>query len=259
MKTFLDITCGTLYLVATPLGNLDDITLRALTTLKEVDLIAAEDTRRAKKLLTHYQITAPVTSYFEHTSYKKTQALISQLKDGKNIALISEAGTPSISDPGYKLTRLAIENSIQVTPIPGPSAVIAALSASGLPTHSFIFEGFLPRKTSKRRKLFLSFQDQERTLVFYESPRRLLFTLKELLEVLGNRHIVVARELTKVFEEIVRGNIADLITHFENKPVKGEITILVSGSTFPGNPPPLTGPVKCDKKGGRTKKSYGKN
>jgi 16S rRNA (cytidine1402-2'-O)-methyltransferase len=259
MEKDLDANCGTLYLVATPLGNLEDITLRALNTLREVDLIAAEDTRRAKKLFAHYQITTPVTSYFEHTSFRKTQSLIAQLKEGKNLALISEAGTPSISDPGYKLTRLAIENSIQVTPIPGPSAVIAALSASGLPTHSFIFEGFLPRKTSKRRNLFLSLQDQERTLVFYESPRRLLTTLQDLLEVLGNRHIVVARELTKMFEEIVRGNITDVITVFEGKPVKGEITILVSGSTFPGNPAPLTGPVKCDTRSKRTKKSYGKN
>jgi 16S rRNA (cytidine1402-2'-O)-methyltransferase len=259
MQKNLDTTCGTLYLVATPLGNLEDITLRALTTLREVDLIAAEDTRRAKKLLVHYQITTPVTSYFEYTSFRKTQSLISQLKEGKNLALISEAGTPSISDPGYKLTRLAIENSIQIIPIPGPSAVIAALSASGLPTHSFIFEGFLPRKTSKRRNLFLSLQDQERILVFYESPRRLLTTLQELLEVLGNRHIVVARELTKMFEEIVRGNIKDVITVFEGKPVKGEITILVSGSTFPGNPAPLTGQVKCDTRAKRTKKSYEKN
>ena len=259
MEKNLDATCGTLYLVATPLGNLEDITLRALNTLREVDLIAAEDTRRAKKLLMHYEITTPVTSYFEHTSFRKTQSLLSQLKEGKNLALISEAGTPSISDPGYKLTRLAIEKSIQVTPIPGPSAVITALSASGLPTHSFIFEGFLPRKTSKRRNLFLSLQDQERTLVFYESPRRLLTTLQELLEVLGNRHIVVARELTKMFEEIVRGNIADVITLFEGKTVKGEITILVSGNTFPGNPAPLTDPVKCDTRAGRTKKTHGKN
>ena len=259
MDKNLDTTRGTLYLVATPLGNLQDITLRALHTLREANLIAAEDTRRAKKLLTHYQITTPVTSYFEHTSLRKTQSLISQLKEGKSIALISEAGTPSISDPGYKLTKLAIESSIQVTPIPGPSAVITALSASGLPTHSFIFEGFIPRKTSKRRNLFHSLQDQERTLVFYESPRRLLTTLQELLEVLGNRHIVVTRELTKMFEEIVRGNIADVITFFEGKTVKGEITILVSGSTYPGNPAPLTVPAKCDTRAGRTKKSYGKN
>lgn len=259
MQKNLDTTWGTLYLVATPLGNLEDITLRALHTLREANLIAAEDTRRAKKLLTHYQITTPVTSYFEHTSLRKTQSLISQLKEGKSIALISEAGTPSISDPGYKLTKLAIENSIQVTPIPGPSAVITALSASGLPTHSFIFEGFIPRKTSKRRNLFHSLQDQKRTLVFYESPRRLLTTLQELLEVLGNRHIVVARELTKMFEEIVRGNITDIITLFEGKTVKGEITILVSGSTYPGNPAPLTVPAKCDTRAGDTKKSYGKN
>ena len=259
MKKNSDTTCGILYLVATPLGNLEDITLRAINTLKEVDLIAAEDTRRAKKLLTHYQISTPVTSYFEHTSFKKTQSLLAHLKEGKDLALISEAGTPSISDPGYRLTRLAIENTITVIPIPGPSAVITALSASGLPTHSFIFEGFLPRKTGKRRNLFLSLQNQERTLVFYESPRRLLTTLQDLLQVLGDRQIVVARELTKMFEEIVRGKISEVIGVFEGKTIKGEITILVSGSSFPGNPSPLTDPVKCVNKARRNKKSYGKD
>jgi 16S rRNA (cytidine1402-2'-O)-methyltransferase len=219
---------GILYLVATPLGNLEDITLRALKTLTEVDLIAAEDTRKSKKLLNHYQIKTPLTSYFEHTSFKKTQSLLSQLKRGKDIALISEAGTPSISDPGYKLTKRAIENSINVIPIPGASALIAALSASGLPTHSFIFEGFIPRKHGKRKNLFLSLHDQPRTLIFYESPRRLLSTLKDLFEVLGDRHIVIARELTKVFEEMIRGRTSEVIAHLEDKTIKGEITILVS-------------------------------
>ena len=259
MKNYSETTSGILYLVATPLGNLEDITLRAINTLKKVDLIAAEDTRRAKKLLTHYQITTPVTSYFEHTSFRKTQSLLAQLREGKDLALISEAGTPAISDPGYRLTKLAIENTIQITPIPGPSAVITALSGSGLPTHSFIFEGFLPRKTGKRRSLFLSLQDQERTLVFYESPRRLLSTLQDLLRVLGDRQIVVARELTKMFEEIVRGKTSDIIGSFEDKTIKGEITILVSGSSFPVNPSPLTDPEKCVKKAKRNKKSYGKD
>ena len=259
MKKKPDTTCGTLYLVATPLGNLEDITMRALKTLREVDLIAAEDTRRAKILLNHYQITTPVTSYFEHTSLKKTQSLLAQLKEGKDLALISEAGTPSISDPGYRLTRLAIENTVQVTPIPGPSAVITALSASGLPTHSFIFEGFVPRKTAKRRKLFLSLEAQQRTLVFYESPRRLITTLQDLLQVLGDRQIVVARELTKMFEEIVRGNTSEVIDLFEGKTIKGEITILVEGSPRSKNSSPLTGPVKYDKSAGRIRKSHGKN
>jgi 16S rRNA (cytidine1402-2'-O)-methyltransferase len=227
------IAPGSLYLVATPLGNLEDITLRALKMLTEVDLIAAEDTRKAKKLLNHYQIKTPLTSYFEYTSFKKTQSLLSQLKRGKDIALISEAGTPSISDPGYKLTKGAIDNAINVIPIPGASALIAALSASGLPTHNFIFEGFIPRKHGKRRNLFLSLQDQPRTLIFYESPRRLRATLKDLFEVLGDRHIVIARELTKVFEEIIRGRTSEVIAQLGDKTIKGEITLLVAKASSP--------------------------
>ncbi len=221
---------GNLYIVSTPIGNLEDITLRALKTLKEIDLIAAEDTRRTKKLLNHYQIKTPLTSYFEHSSFRKAQSLISQLKEGKDIALVSEAGTPSISDPGYKLTKLAIENNIKVIPIPGATALITALSASGLPTDSFIFEGFIPRKSGKRRNFFLSLRDQPKTLIFYESPRRLLSTLKDLLEVLGDRKIVVTRELTKIFEEVIRGKISEAIELFEDKTIKGEITVLVSGN-----------------------------
>jgi len=224
-----DVTHGILYLVSTPIGNLEDITLRALRVLKEADLIAAEDTRRIKKLLYHYQIKTPVTSYFEHTTFRKTQSFIAQLKMGKKIALVSEAGTPSISDPGYKLTTLAIENQIKVIPIPGVAALIAALSASGLPTHSMVFEGFIPRTSGKRRNLFLSLKDQGRTLIFYESPRRLLSTLKDLLEILGDRKIVIAREMTKMFEEMIRGKTSEVITRLENKAVRGEITIVVSG------------------------------
>jgi len=227
-----ETTSGTLYLVSTPIGNLEDITLRALRVLKEVDLIAAEDTRRTKKLLNHYQIKTPLTSYFEHSSFKKTQSLLSQLKKGKEIALVSEAGTPSISDPGFKLTKRAIENRLKVVPIPGASASIAALSASGLPTNSFIFEGFIPRKPGKRRNFFLSLKDQEKTLIFYESPRRLITTLKDLLAVLGDRQIVIARELTKIFEEMIRGRTSEVIELLEDKTIKGEITILVSGIPF---------------------------
>jgi 16S rRNA (cytidine1402-2'-O)-methyltransferase len=232
----LEAISGTLYIVSTPIGNLEDITLRALKTLKEVDLIAAEDTRRTKKLLNHYQIKTPLTSYFEHTSFKKAQSLISQLKRGKDIALVSEAGTPTISDPGYKLTKLAIENHIQVVPIPGATALITALSGSGLPTNSFIFEGFIPRKSGKRRNFFLSLKDQQRTLIFYESPRRLLSTLRDLLEVLGDRKIAIARELTKIFEEIIRGKTSEVIELLENKTIKGEITILVSGDPSSKDP-----------------------
>ncbi len=221
-----------LYIVATPIGNLEDITLRALRVLKEVDLTAAEDTRRTKKLLNHYQIKTIVTSYFEHSGFKKTQSLLSQLKRGKNIALVSEAGTPAISDPGYKLIKLAIEDQIKVIPIPGASALIAALSASGLPASSFIFEGFIPRKTGKRQNLFLSLKDHPRTLIFYESPRRLLSTLKDLLEVMGDRQIVIARELTKIFEEMIRGRTSEIIELLKDRTIKGEVTILVSGSRF---------------------------
>jgi len=229
----IESTSGTLYLVSTPIGNLEDITLRALRVLKEVDLVAAEDTRRTRKLFNHYQINTPLTSYFEHSSFKKTQSLLSQLKKGKDIALVSEAGTPSISDPGFKLTKQAIENRLKVVPIPGASALITALSASGLPTNNFIFEGFIPRKPGKRRNFFLSLKDQEKTLIFYESPRRLIITLKDLLAVLGDRHIVIARELTKIFEEMIRGRVSEVIELLEDKTIKGEITILVSGIPFP--------------------------
>jgi len=232
-KKLSETTHGVLYLVSTPIGNLEDITLRALKVLKEVDLIAAEDTRRAKKLLNYYQIKTPATSYFEHSSFKKTQSLLSQLKRGRDIALISEAGTPAISDPGYNLIKLTIENQLKVIPIPGASALIAALSASGLPTNSFVFEGFIPRKTGKRQNLFLSLRDQPRTLIFYESARRLLSTLKDILEILGDRKIVIARELTKIFEEMIRGKTSEVIQLLKDKAIKGELTILVSGDLPP--------------------------
>jgi 16S rRNA (cytidine1402-2'-O)-methyltransferase len=231
-----DISSGILYLVATPIGNLEDITLRALRVLKEVDLIAAEDTRRTKKLLNHYQIATPVTSYFEHSSVRKTHSLIAQLKGGKQIALVSEAGTPSISDPGFTLTTQAIEHQIRVTPIPGPSALTAALSASGLPTHSFVFEGFVPRKAGKRKSLFVSLKGEIRTLILYESPRRVTATLRDLLTVLGERKIVIVRELTKMFEEIIRGNLSEVLAQLEGKTIKGEVTLVVSGT--PSSPPP---------------------
>lgn len=221
---------GVLYLVATPIGNLEDITLRAIRTLKEVDLIAAEDTRRARKLLGHYGISTPLTSYFAHSSSRKTGALLAQLEEGKSIALISEAGTPSISDPGYTLTSLAIERNITVVPIPGATALIAALSVSGLSTRSFIFEGFLPRKAGKRRLLFLALRDQPRTFIFYESPRRLMATLEDLAAVLGgDRKIVVAREMTKLYEEVLRGTLAEVIADLADKHIKGEVTVVVSG------------------------------
>jgi 16S rRNA (cytidine1402-2'-O)-methyltransferase len=221
---------GILYLVATPIGNLEDITLRAIRTLKEVDLIAAEDTRRARKLLGHYGINTPLTSYFAHSSLRKTNALIAQLKEGKHIALISEAGTPSISDPGYALTRLAIDEHVTVVPIPGAAALIAALSVSGLPTRSFIFEGFIPRKAGKRKNLFLALRDQPRTFIIYESPHRLMATLEDLCAVLGeDRQIVITREMTKLYEEVIRGTIPEVIAALSGRTIKGEVTIVVSG------------------------------
>jgi 16S rRNA (cytidine1402-2'-O)-methyltransferase len=235
-QRLVDPISGRLYLVSTPIGNLEDITLRALRTLKEVDLIAAEDTRKTKRLLHHYHITTPVTSYFEHTSMRKTHSLIAQLQQGKSIALVSEAGTPTISDPGLKLSFRAIENQIEVIPVPGVSALITALSASGISTTSFIFEGFIPRKSGKRRNLFTSLCKEPRTLIFYESPRRLLATLQDLLEAVGDRKIVIARELTKMFEEMIRGSISETIALLEGKTIKGEVTIIVSGHTPPANP-----------------------
>lgn len=221
---------GTLYLVATPIGNLEDITLRAIRILKEVNLIAAEDTRRAKKLLGHYQITTPVTSYFAHSSTRKTQSLLTQIREGSSIALISEAGTPSISDPGYVLTRLAIDQNIPVVPVAGPAALIAALSVSGLPTRSFIFEGFIPRKSGRRKNLFLALRDQPRTFILYESPHRVMATLEDLRAVLGEgRRIVIAREMTKLYEEFLRGTIAEVIAALTGRSIKGEVTMVVSG------------------------------
>ncbi len=221
---------GTLYLVATPIGNLEDITLRAIRILKEVDLIAAEDTRRAKKLLVHYRITTPVTSYFAHSGTRKTHALLTRLREGGNIALISEAGTPAISDPGYAITRLAIDQSIPVVPVPGPTALIAALALSGLSTRNFIFEGFIPRRTGRRKNLFLALRDQPRTCILYESPHRVMATLEDLGAVLGeDRRIVIAREMTKMYEEVIRGTIAEVRAALTGRSIKGEVTMVVSG------------------------------
>ena len=186
-----------LYIVSTPIGNLKDITFRAVETLKSVFLIAAEDTRHTKILLDHYGITTPTTSYFEHNESKKSDYLLSLLKEGKDLALVSDAGTPGISDPGFTLIRLAQANDIPITVIPGVCAAVMALTASGLPSHAFVFDGFLPVKSGARRKKLESYKDEGRTVVFYESPHRLLKTLKDIVEVLDNPTIVCARELTK--------------------------------------------------------------
>jgi len=215
-----------LYIVSTPIGNLKDITLRAIETLKAVDLIAAEDTRHTRILLDAYQIQKPLTSFFEHNQIKKADDLLGMLKMGRNIALVSDAGTPGISDPGFLMVRLAEQNGIPVTVIPGVSACITALTASGLPAHRFIFEGFLPPKSGARRNKLLALKDQKATLIFYESPHRILKTLKDMQEVWDDPVVVVARELTKKFEEIRKDKASLLIAYFSEHPPKGEFVLL---------------------------------
>jgi len=218
---------GTLYIVATPIGNLEDITFRAVRILKEVDLIAAEDTRHSRKLLTHFGISRPLTSYFDHNQQVKGGLILEKLREGLSVALISDAGTPCISDPGYQLVRDAAAEGITVVPLPGPSATVSALSASGLPTDSFAFEGFLPSKRGKRLEKLQAVAGERRVLIFYESPNRLIATLEDMLEVLGNRRAVVARELTKIHEEFARGSICDILASYRERIVKGEVVILV--------------------------------
>ena len=220
---------GVLFVVSTPIGNLEDITLRALRILKEADLIAAEDTRKTGILLKHYQIKTKTTSYHDFNKEKKTPYLLKELKSGKDVAIVSDAGTPGISDPCYYLVREGIKEKIRIVPVPGSSALLSALVVSGLPTDKFVFEGFLPSKKAKRIKRLRELSIEKRTLIFFESPYRLIKALKDLNEVFGERRIVVARELTKKFEEIVRGKITDVESHFENKKVKGEMVIIVEG------------------------------
>ena len=224
---------GFLFIVATPIGNLEDITLRALRVLKEVDLIAAEDTRRTRQLLSHYGIHKPLVSYHEHNRRKRAESLLIEMREGKNVALVTDAGTPGISDPGEHLVRRAIQESIPMIPVPGPSALIAALSVSGLPTESFLFYGFLPSKATARKKLLLSLKDRAETLIFYESPKRLNAFLEEAVQILGERQMVLAREMTKIYEEIYRGTAAELFREMGQEDVKGEVTIVIEGCTRP--------------------------
>lgn len=228
---------GILYIVSTPIGNLEDVTLRALRILKEAAIIAAEDTRHTQKLLNYYQIKTSQTSYHDHNKEEKAEVLISKLKEGRDIALVCDAGTPGISDPGYYLIKRAIEEDIQIAPVPGASAVIAGLSISGLPTDRFIFEGFLS-KGKGRGKYLKGLEDEKRTIILYESPHRLVKALKDIYDALGNRRIVVCRELTKLYEEIVRGTLLEVIKAFENKRIRGEVTIILEGAALP---PPSTG------------------
>lgn len=222
---------GKLYLVATPLGNLEDITYRALKVLAEVDLIAAEDTRHTLKLLNHFGIKQRMVSYYQHNERERSGEIIDKLCSGLNIALVSDAGMPGISDPGYYLVAEAIKQRITVIPIPGASAVITALAASGLPTNAFWFQGFLPRKAKEQIGILTDLSEIKGTLVFYEAPHRLEATLKNIFEVLGDREAVIARELTKVHEEFIRGSISEIISRVEKDNFKGEFTILIAGNT----------------------------
>ncbi len=219
---------GTLYLVATPIGNLEDITLRALRVLKEVALIAAEDTRTARRLLAHFHISTPVTSYYEHNKLDKLDAILAALEEG-DVAVISEAGMPGLSDPGYELVRAALAHQCRVVPIPGPSALTAALVASGLPTDQFVYLGFLPRQKHARRRLLQSVADEPRTLVAYEAPHRIRDALEDIAGTLGDRPICVARELTKLYEEFYRGSVSGARIHFANAEPRGEFTLVVAG------------------------------
>lgn len=222
---------GKLFVVSTPIGNLEDITLRAVNVLKDCDVIACEDTRNAKKLLARYGIETPLTSYHEHNEVEKSPKLLERLKDGRNVALVSDAGTPSVSDPGWRLVNLSIENNIEVVPIPGPSAVLSALVVSGLPTDSFLFLGFFPKTSGKRKELLDGIIRYPYTLVFYESAKRLLGALEAMLETLGDRRVSVAREMTKLYEEALRGSFSEVISVLsERETLKGEVTVVVEGS-----------------------------
>jgi 16S rRNA (cytidine1402-2'-O)-methyltransferase len=233
---------GILYLVATPIGNLEDITLRALRVLKEADLIACEDTRQTRKLLDHYGIAKPTISYHEHNEAERARELAAKLENGARIALVSDAGMPLMSDPGYRLVRFAIAIGAKVEPVPGPSALVTALAASGLATDAFHFGGFLPAKAGQRRRALEALRGEEATLVFYEAPHRILETLAAIEETLGPRQVVVARELTKLHEEFLRGPVAEVRAALASREsVKGEITLLVGRGD---GPPPDERPIE---------------
>lgn len=223
------MSAGKLYLVSTPIGNLSDITLRALEILKSVDLIAAEDTRHSGLLLTHYGIKKELTSYHDFNKKTKAPQLLQKLVEGKSIAIVSDAGTPGISDPAYLLVNLAIQNEVEVIAIPGATAFVSALIISGLPTDRFVFEGFLPLKAGKKRKRLEELKSDERTIIFYESRYRMIKTLADLLESWGDRRISVSRELTKQFEETRRGRISEVKNYFDKRNIKGEFVLVVEG------------------------------
>jgi 16S rRNA (cytidine1402-2'-O)-methyltransferase len=217
---------GVVYVVSTPIGNLNDISFRAVEILKKVPLIAAEDTRKTKILLNHYKIITPLLSYYEHNHFSRIDKIIEHLRDGKNIAVVTDAGTPGVSDPAYKLIREAIAIGAKVESIPGASAALAALISSGLPTDRFIFEGFLPPKKGRKKRL-LALENETATIIFFENPKRIKRTLNDILELIGNRPAVVCRELTKLYEEIIRGTVEELLAYFSKHEVRGECVILI--------------------------------
>ncbi|MBW1866349.1 MAG: 16S rRNA (cytidine(1402)-2'-O)-methyltransferase [Deltaproteobacteria bacterium] len=232
-------TTGVLYIVATPIGNRDDITLRALKTLGLVDIIAAEDTRHTARFLNYHGIRGNLISCHEHNEQERASFLVYRLKQGMSVALVSSAGTPSVSDPGYRLVVEAVKNNVRVVPIPGPSAAVTALCAAGLATDSFIFEGFAAKKKTKRRRRLEQLAHESSTVIFYESPRRILTLVKELIEIAGDRNAVLGREMTKLHEEFIRGNLSDILKCLTDRPaVKGECTLLVDG--YPGKKEPLS-------------------
>ena len=228
-RKFENPGCGTLYVVSTPIGNMEDITLRALRVLKGVDLIAAENVRHTQRLFGHYGIKSRLTSYNQHNQKVKAHSLIKGLKSGKDLALVTDAGTPGISDPGAYLTGRAAWEGIKITPIPGPSAVMAALSVSGLPAEGFVFVGFLPNKPGKRKKALKELISETRTMVFFEAPHRLNSMLADVIEILGDRRIVMLREMTKVFEEVKRGPVSAILEHLAEDKIRGEFTLVLPG------------------------------
>lgn len=232
-----------LYLVSTPIGNLEDITLRALNVLKSVDLIACEDTRHTGRLLNHFGIAKPTVSYHEHNEQARAEELVQRLVEGKSVAIVSDAGTPGISDPAYRIVLAAIENKITVVPIPGGVALIAGLVASGLPTDSFLFAGFLPSKKMARRTRLEELKAERATLVFYEAPHRIRETLIDALEVFGDRQASLARELTKLHEQFIRGKLSELVAHFETNQPRGEMTLVIAGNEKDNSVPVETGSI----------------
>jgi 16S rRNA (cytidine1402-2'-O)-methyltransferase len=224
---------GKLFVVGTPIGNLEDITLRAIRILKEVDLIACEDTRRTQKLLNHYQIRTPTISYHEHNEMTRAPELVIKLEEGNNIALVSDAGMPVVSDPGFRLVHLAVRHNIPVVPVPGASAFVAALAASGMPVDKFRFLGFLPSKKAARRKALEELKTAPKTLVFYEAPHRILEMLRDVRDILGERETVLAREVTKLHEEFLRGPVSGLLDRLKGKTMRGEMTLLVGAASAP--------------------------